>query len=113
MAGRGFAAMRIGYESDSYFLSPRAMATLRAGLPDAEFVDADLLVNWQRLVKSPAELAVMRRAARIAEAAMQTARDGARPGVRQCDLMADVVAAQIRGTPECGGDMPALHPLIL
>jgi Xaa-Pro dipeptidase len=23
------------------------------------------------------------------------------------------VAAQIRGTPECGGDMPALHPLIL
>ena len=27
--------------------------------------------------------------------------------------MADVVAAQIRGTPDCGGDMPAIHPLIL
>jgi Xaa-Pro aminopeptidase len=113
MAGRGFAAARIGYESDSYFLSPRAMATLQAGLPGADFVDADLLVNWQRLVKSPAELEVMRRAARIAEAAMQTAWDGARAGVRQCDLMADVVATQIRGTPDQGGDMPAIHPLIL
>ena len=29
MAGRGFAAMRIGYESDSYFLSPRALAALQ------------------------------------------------------------------------------------
>ena len=113
MADRGFASARIGYESDSYFLSPRAVATLQAGLPDAEFIDADLLVNWQRLVKSPAELEVMRRAARIAESAMQAAWDGARPGVRQCDLMADVVATQIRGTPDQGGDMPAIHPLIL
>ena len=55
----------------------------------------------------------MRGAARLAEAAMQTAWDGARAGVRQCDLMAEVVATQIRGTPQHGGDMPALHPLIL
>ena len=113
MRDNGFVTARIGFESDSYFLSPRALAALRAGLPNASFVDADLLVNWQRLIKSPAEIAVMTQAARIAEIAMQTAWDGARPGVRQCDLMADVVAAQIRGTPECGGDMPALHPLIL
>ena len=55
----------------------------------------------------------MREAAQIAEIAMQTAWDGVRPGVRQCDLMADVVAAQIRGTKQFGGDQPALHPLIL
>ena len=113
MRDNGFATARIGFESDSYFLSPRALDALRAGLPNASFIDADLLVNWQRLIKSTAEIAVMTQAARIAEIAMQTAWDGARPGVRQCDLMADVVAAQIRGTPECGGDMPALHPLIL
>ena len=113
MSDRGFASSRIGYESDSYFFSPRALASLQAGLPDASFIDADLLVNWQRLVKSPAELEVMRGAARIAEAAMQTAWDGARVGVRQCDLMAEVMATQIRGTPQHGGDMPALHPLIL
>ena len=113
MSDRGFASSRIGYESDSYFFSPRALASLQAGLPDASFIDADLLVNWQRLVKSPAELEVMRGAAQIAEAAMQTAWDGARVGVRQCDLMAEVMATQIRGTPQHGGDMPALHPLIL
>jgi len=113
MMDRGFGSGRIGYESDTYFLSPRALATLQAGLPDAEFVDADLLVNWQRLAKSEAEIEIMGRAARIAEAAMRTAWDGARAGVRQCDLMADVVATQIRGTPEQGGDMPAIHPLIL
>ena len=113
MVDRGFGRARIGYESDSYSLSPRALATLQAGLPDAEFVDADLLVNWQRLIKSEAEIEIMSRAARVAEAAMRTAWDGARAGVRQCDLMADVVATQIRGTPEQGGDMPAIHPLIL
>ena len=113
MADHGFARARIGYESDSYYFTPRALDALRAGLPDASFIDADLLVNWQRLVKSKAELAVMRDAARIAEAAMQTAWDGARPGVRQCDLMADVTATQIRGMPDAGGDMPAIHPLIL
>ena len=113
MRDQGFGAARIGYESDSYFFSPRALASLQAGLPDASFIDADLLVNWQRLVKSEAEIAMMRGAAKIAEATMQRAWDGARAGVRQCDLMADVVATQISGTPQAGGDMAAIHPLIL
>ena len=69
MRDNGFATARIGFESDSYFLSPRALAALRAGLPNASFVDADLLVNWLRLIKSPAEIAVMTQAARIAEIA--------------------------------------------
>ena len=113
MAKAGFANAKIGYESDVYYLSPRALAGLQDGMPKAVWVDADLLINWVRLVKSEAEIAVMREAARIAEIAMQTAWAGARPGVRQCDLMADVIAAQIRGTPEFGGDQTAIHPLIL
>ena len=113
MADHGFATARIGYESDSYYFSPRALAALQAGLPDADFIDADLLVNWQRLVKSQAEIAIMQKAARIAEAAMQTAWDGAQVGVRQCDLMAEVTATQIRGVDGLGGDMTAIHPLIL
>ena len=44
---------------------------------------------------------------------MTTAYEGTRPGVRQSSLMADVVASQIRGTDEFGGDMTALHPLVL
>jgi len=109
----GFAAAHIGYESDVYYLSPRALSVLQAGLPDATWHDADLLVNWVRLVKSDAEISMMQMAAKIAERAMQTAWDGARPGVRQCDLMADIVATQIRGTDDYGGDLTAVHPLIL
>ena len=109
----GFAAAHIGYESDVYYLSPRALSVLQAGLPDATWHDADLLVNWVRLVKSDAEISMMQMAAKIAEGAMQTAWDGARPGVRQCDLMADIIAAQIRGTDDYGGDLTAVHPLIL
>ena len=56
---------------------------------------------------------MLRQAAAIAGIAMQTAYDAVKPGVRQNDLMAEVVAAQIRGTPEYGGDMTALHPLVL
>jgi Xaa-Pro aminopeptidase len=113
MRDHGFATAHIGYESDVYYLSPRAVSLLQAGLPNATWHDADLLVNWVRLVKSDAEIEMMQAAAEIAEIAMQTAWDGARPGVRQCDLMADIVAAQIRGTPSFGGDMTAVHPLIL
>ena len=109
----GFATAHIGYESDVYYLSPRALSALQAGVPDATWHDADLLVNWVRLVKSDAEINMLQAAAKIAKVAMQTAFDGARPGVRQCDLMADIVAAQIRGTEEFGGDMTAIHPLIL
>ena len=45
--------------------------------------------------------------------AMQKAWEKTRPGVRQCDLMADILSAQIKGTSDFGGDITALHPLIL
>lgn len=113
LAAHGFGRRRIGYESDVYHLSPRSLACLQGRLPDARWEDADLLMAWVRVEKSPAEVEMLRRAAAIAGVAMRAAYAGLRPGVRQCDLMADVVAAQIRGTPEFGGDMTALHPLVL
>ena len=60
MAKAGFASAKIGYESDVYYLSPRALTGLQGGMPKAVWVDADLLVNWVRLVKSDAEIAIMR-----------------------------------------------------
>jgi len=113
MASQGLDGQRIGYESDSYFFTPAALDHLRKRLANSEWVDCELLVNWLRLIKSPAELTVLKQAADIAGLAMQTAYEGVAPGVRQNDLMAEVVAAQIRGTPEFGGDMTALHPLVL
>ncbi len=113
MKSRGLDGKRVGYESDVYFLSPAAVGHLKARLPGSTWADCGLLVSWQRLTKSPAEIAMLQKASVIAGRAMQTAYDGVRPGVRQCDLMSEIVAAQIRGTPDFGGDMTALHPLVL
>ena len=113
MKSNGFDAGRIGYESDVYFLTPAAVSHLKAGIANSQWTDCGLLVNWVRLVKSSAEIQMLKQASIIAGNAMKTAYDGAVPGVRQCDLMAEVVAAQIRGTPEFGGDQTALHPLVL
>ncbi len=109
----GYDKQSIAYESDVYFLTPAAVEHLRKGLPNSRWKDSELLVNWIRLIKSPAEIALLKQASMIAAEAMHTAFNGVEPGVRQSDLMADVVAAQIRGTPEFGGDMTALHPLVL
>lgn len=113
MADQGFNGQRIGYESDSYFLTPAAVDQLQSTLSKSQWIDCELLVNWQRLVKSTEEIEMLKQAALIAGIAMQTAYDFVKPGVRQNDLMAEVIAAQIRGTPEYGGDMTALHPLVL
>ena len=103
----------IGYESDTYFFSPKSLHSLQLHVPNAIWMDADLLVNWCRAIKSEAEIQMMRQASRLVEGAMQTAYDHIRPGVRQCDLMAKILAAQVGGNEEFGGDLTALSPLIL
>ena len=109
----GYGNAKIGYESDVYYLSPKSLSYMEKGLPKAKWVDADLLVNWVRVVKSNAELKMMQEAALIADHAMKTAWERTRVGVKQSELMSEIVAAQIKGTEHFGGDMPALHPLIL
>ena len=113
MRDHGLGSARIGFESDAYALSPRSLQAVQAQLPDAAWEDADLLVNWCRLIKSPAEIEIMEKAARIAEHACDTALSGLASGRRQSDLMADVVAAQIRGVDGVGGDLTAVPPLLL
>lgn len=113
MRDNGYDNKSIAYESDVYYLTPAAVEHLKVGLPNSTWIDSERLINWVRLVKSEAEIAMLKQAATIAELTMQAAYDGVSPGVRQCDLMAEVLAAQIRGTPDFGGDMTALYPLVL
>ena len=84
-------------------LLPGARARI---FPTREFVDASLLVNWVRIVKSPQEIAYMRQAGVIAEQAMNVAIETIEPGVRQCDVAAAIYEAAVSGTAEFGGDMP-------
>jgi ectoine hydrolase len=82
------------------------------GTPNARFVDATALVNWQRAVKSAQEVAYMRKAARIVELMHSRIFEKMEPGMRKCDLVAEIYDASIRGTPEFGGDYPAIVPML-
>ena len=110
---RGWGTGRIGIELEAYYYSPKAHARLTAAMPNAVFVDADLLVNWIRAVKSAAEIAYLRQGARLAEAAVRTAFEVIAPGVRECDAIAAIQTAQYAGQPDHAGDITALPPTIL
>lgn len=112
IAKRFGPAHTIGVEMDNYWFSAAAFANLRDNLAESRFVDATALVNWQRAVKSPTELDYMRRAARIVEAMHARIAERIEPGMRKCDLVADIYDAAIRGTAEYGGDYPAIVPLL-
>lgn len=103
---------RIGVEMDNYYFSAAAFASLQRNLPQADFVDTTALVNWQRAVKSEKELEYMRTAARIVESMHQRIFDKAEPGMRKCDLVAEIYDAGIRGVEGAGGDYPAIVPLL-
>ncbi len=102
----------IGVEMDSFYFTAQSFERLKRGLPDATFTNANVLVNWVRIVKSPQEIEYMRRAAKIAEKAMQKAIDSIDAGVRECDVVANIYHAQMSGTDEYGGDYPAIVPLL-
>jgi ectoine hydrolase len=112
LAERGLAQGAIGVEMDNYYFSALAYTRLILGLPDVQFSDATALVNWQRAVKSDQELVYMRQAARIVELMHERIADKVEPGMRKCDLVAEIHDAGIRGTPEFGGDYPAIVPLL-
>jgi ectoine hydrolase len=109
---RGWGRARIGLELDNYYFSAAAYLSLQRHLPDARLVDATGLINWQRAVKSGQELAYMRAAARIVEAMHARIREKVEPGMRKCDLVAEILDAGTRGVPAAGGDYAAIVPLL-
>jgi Xaa-Pro dipeptidase len=85
---------------------------LNQKLPEASFVDADLLVAMVRQIKSEQEIKYMEKAGKIAEKVMKTGIEALEVGRRECDVAADISHAQISGTDDLGGDYPAIVPLM-
>ena len=109
---RGWGKARIGVDFDAHYYTARAHHHLTTGLPDAAISDNRELVNWVRLVKSPAELAYMREAGEMSTRVMQNALDRLAPGVPQYEIMANVYRDQIMGVDGRFGDYTGLCPLI-
>ncbi|BDW84730.1 ectoine hydrolase DoeA [Roseicyclus marinus] len=109
---RGWGRLRIGVEMDNYYFSAAAFVSLTRNLPEARFVDATALVNWQRAVKSEAEIGYMRQAAFIVERMHQRIFDVVEVGMRKSDLVAEIYDSGIRGGNGPAGDYPAIVPLL-
>lgn len=103
---------RVGVEVEAHFLTARSYLTLQAAAPEWTLVDDRQLVNWARLVKSPAELDRMREAGRVCTAAMLAGFEAIRPGMGQHELAAVVAHAQALGVDGVAGDYPAIVPML-
>ncbi|MCF7953884.1 MAG: M24 family metallopeptidase [Spirochaetales bacterium] len=110
---KGWDKKKIGVEMDQFYFTHTSYVVLEKDLPNAEFANANILVNWVRAVKSDLEIEYMKRAGQIAVKVMDAARKHIKPGVRECDAAAEIVKAEYAGTEKYGGDYPAIVPLIM
>ncbi len=96
------AAPRLAVELAAWPLSAGRHAALQAHLPGATWHDESRLVGELRFIKSQAEIAYQRQAARAAEAGMRAAVAAARVGTSEREMAAEICAAMIRA----GSDLP-------
>lgn len=114
LADRGLARSRIGVQAGRIEmgsrgpLDARLLDTLRTKLDDARFVDATLLLFDVRVTKSPAELELMRSAARLTTAGMRAAVAAIEPGKTENDVAA--VAAKVM--IEQGSEFFSIDPIV-
>ena len=104
LADLGLTGGRLGVEYNAYGLTAANGRLLDGGLAGfATLADASEIVTRLRLVKSPAEIAYVRRAAELGDAALDAAIATARAGAFEGDILAAMHGAIFRG----GGDDPA------
>ena len=103
LEGYALRTRRVGLECPYYYLSAQDHAKITALLGDALVLDATSLIEPLKLVKSPAELALIRRAAGIADRGMHAAVGAIREGASEFD----VAAALYHELLSCGSDLPA------
>ncbi|MCW3473078.1 M24 family metallopeptidase [Limobrevibacterium gyesilva] len=105
----GRAGTTLGVEWEAYGLTARNGQRLSAALDGfATLDDASDLISRLRVVKSAAELEYVRRAAALADDALDAAELATAPGAFEGDILADMQSAVFTG----GGDDPANEYII-
>ena len=102
----------IGVEMDNYYYSAECHNRLISQCPNAKFYDANLLVNWVRLIKSENELKYMNEASILVQLGMQKAYDTIKPGVRQNQVSGKIQKSLIGGNDELGGEYSGLTTIL-
>jgi Xaa-Pro dipeptidase len=111
LGGRLLTQMKpacIGLEEWSSSVTYGFAKKLKEAAPQAEWIDITGMVDGLRQVKSRAEQALMRRAAKVTDAAALAAIDAIVDGAPEREVAAECVAAMIRA----GGDPVGFGPFI-
>lgn len=98
----------VGVDRDSMALPPVVWDALREALPATRWVDARALMTGLRAVKSPAEIACVRRAAEISDRAIGAGIGAAEPGVSE----REIAAALYHELVIAGSEHPGFVPLV-
>ena len=88
---------RVGLDETGYC----QVEALQRTAPELTLADGDAVMHAARLIKSPAELALMEEACAIGESVLQVAIDAVRPGARETD----VVGEAMRELYRLGGEL--------
>ena len=92
----------IGVEYESYGLTGGNALRLNQSLVDFSLKDESFLISKLRLVKSPSELSYVRKAAHLADKALEKAWELAHPGTDESSILAAMQGEIFAG----GGDYP-------
>jgi len=98
----------IGYERNSYFFPAYQQDRIHTGFTEGKLLDCFGIVERGRMLKSPAEIEIMHRAAKATEAGMQAGIDTVAAGVTENDVAAEISRAMFAA----GGEAPAVMPYV-
>jgi Xaa-Pro dipeptidase len=104
----GLGDKRVGYERNSYFFPAYQQDRVHTSFQQGTLMDCFGIVEAGRARKSDAEIAVMARAARAAQAGMSAGLAAAVAGNTENEVAAEISAAMFRA----GGEFPAVMPYV-
>lgn len=104
----GLNRAAIGYEKNSYYFPAYQQERMAASLRFTELYDCSGIVEQGRIVKSPDEIEVMRKAAAATEAGMHAGIAAVRDGVSENEIAAEIHHAMFKA----GGEYPAVSPYV-
>ena len=99
---------RIGYEKSCWFFTAVQQEQLFSACPSTTFVDCSGIVEAGRLIKSEHEIALIRQAARTAEAGMRAGVEAVHAGATENDVAAEIHYAMIKA----GSEWPSIVPFV-
>lgn len=106
---RGLTGKRVGYERNSYFFPAYQQDRVHTSFQvHGRLIDCFGIVEELRIRKSPAEIQIMKRAARAAQAGMRAGLEAVKPGITENEIGAAISHAMF----SAGGEPPAVMPYV-